>query len=290
MRKRYQGKYLEKKHLRKGVSLTLGILMVFFIGVTAFGGWKFYTEQKEYRAGTDAYISLASSAVTQTDEDVSKPDVLYFTAEISGEEAVHPDVEIPTEPSRGTGSLQVDFDVLQEINGQITAWITGCDGAIHYPVVQGVDNDFYLNHLFDGTANKNGAIFMDYRNSAALSDRNTFIYGHNMRNGAMFAALDNYSSQQYYDAHPTLTLVTPEGTYSLQVFSGYVTPGNSDSYQMEYVDDVDFQAYLDRIQSRSDFKPLVSVTVADKIVTLSTCTYDYEDARYVLHCKMVPMQ
>lgn len=290
MTKKYQGKYLRKKQLRKGSGLVIGILIIFFAGVAVFGGWKFYTEQQEYRAGTDVYESLASSVISAPDEDVSQMDVLYFDTEIIDEKEELPGVEIQKNASLGKEVLRVDFDILRGVNSQITAWITGCGGSIHYPVVQGGDNVFYLNHLIDRSENKNGSIFMDCRNVSDFTDRNTFIYGHNMRNGAMFAALANYGSQQYYNDHPALTLVTPEGTYSLQVFSGYVTPGTSDSYQMEYVDDADFQAYLDRVQSQSDFTPMVSVDASDRIVTLSTCTYDYEDARYVLHCKLVPVQ
>lgn len=293
MNKKYRGKYLRKKRLRRGGGLALGMLMVFFAGVAAFGGWKFYTQQQEYQTGTDSYAALASAAVNQQAPDFSGMDVLYYETTLSDGKQTHVNAETAVEGAAAItepAALQVDFEVLRSVNEQAVAWITGCGGAIHYPVVQSGDNEFYLTHLFDGTANKNGAIFVDCRNNSDFSDRNTFIYGHNMRNGAMFAALANYSSQAYYDAHPALTLVTPDGTYSLQVFSGYVTPGISDSYQMDYADDAAFQAYLDQIQSQSDFVPLIRVTAADRIVTLSTCTYDYEDARYVLHCKLMPMQ
>ena len=293
MKMKYRGKYLQKKRLHKGGGLALGILMVFFAAVAVFGGWKLYNQQQEYQTGTDSYSALASEAVDQQNPDFSSMDVLYFETILSDGEQTDMDTEAAAEDDSAVpepAALQVDFEVLRSTNEQTVAWITGCGGTIHYPVVQSEDNEFYLTHLFDGTVNKNGAIFVDYRNNSDFSDRNTFVYGHNMRNGAMFAALENYSSQAYYDAHPALTLVTPDRTYSLQVFSGYVTPGTSDSYRMDYADDAAFQAYLDQIQSQSDFVPLIHVTAADRIVTLSTCTYDYEDARYVLHCKLMPMQ
>lgn len=290
MAKKYQGKYLRKKQLRKGGGLMVGILMIFFAGMTVFGGWKYYTQQLEYQTGSESYATLASTAITQQISDISDIDALYFETALSGGERIDTDTAPSVETIPKATPLQVDFDILRSVNNQTVAWITGCGGAIHYPVVQSGDNEFYLTHLFDGTANKNGAIFLDCRNASDFSDRNTFVYGHNMRNGAMFAALANYGSQDYYDAHPTLTLVTPKGTYSLQVFSGYVTPGTSDSYQMDYADEEDFAAYLERIQSQSDFTPKIHISAADRTITLSTCTYDYEDARYVLHCKMVPMQ
>ena len=69
-----------------------------------------------------------------------------------------------------------------------------------------------------------------------------------------------------------------------------MTPGDSDIYQLTYRDDAEFEAYLEKIRLLSDFTSDVEVTARDRIVTLSTCTYDYEDARYVLHCRLIPMQ
>ena len=111
-----------------------------------------------------------------------------------------------------------------------------------------------------------------------------------MLNGTMFAGLSQYGTAGYYAQHPEIILDTPEGSYSLQVFSGYVTPGNSDSYQLEFRDDAEFEQYLEKVRLLSDFSSDVTVTGQDRIVTLSTCTYDYDDARYVVHCKLVPMQ
>ena len=271
--------------------MVLILLMVLFVGMAAFGGWKLVQNKQEYAAGADAYATLAATAVQQAAPEEASKDPVFYEAEI---------YEVPSPETQGTvpvggvsqtlPALRVDFSVLQAINSQTVAWISGCDGAIHYPVVRGADNDYYLNHLFDGTTNRNGAIFMDYRNASDLSGRNTFLYGHNMRNGSMFAALTNYADPAYYGQHPELVLVLPGRTYSLQAFSGYVTPGNSDIYQMEFRDDAEFEAYLERVIAMSDFSSDVSVAPTDKIVTLSTCTYDYEDARYVLHCKLVPMQ
>ena len=288
-KKRYTGKYLRKKPAgSRGVSVVLGILLVLFAASAIFGGWKYFTTRQEYQAGTDSYAALAGSAVT---EGAVEETVIYMEAqrEEEGQTPSNPEALKPPQTTAHTG-FRVDFDLLRSINSQTVGWISGLGGAVNYPVVQAADNDYYLDHLFDGTSNRSGSIFMDFRNAAGLTDRNTFIYGHNMLNGSMFAALTNYGSQSYYEEYPELTLVTPSGTWSLQAFSGYVTPGNSDCYQLEFRDDAEFEAYLERVRLLSDFTADVAVTAQDRIVTLSTCTYDYEDARYVLHCKLVPMQ
>ena len=86
-------------------------------------------------------------------------------------------------------------------------------------------------------------------------------------------------------------MATPtSGNFLLEVFSGYVVPGNSDIYQLAFESDSQYETYLERIRKLSDFVSPVTVTKDDRIVTLSTCTYDYEDARYVLHCKLTPAE
>ena len=73
---------------------------------------------------------------------------------------------------------QVDFDALAAINPHVVGWLYGEDTSIHYPVVQGEDNDYYLSHLFDGTTNPNGCLFLDCRGASDFSDNNSIIYGH----------------------------------------------------------------------------------------------------------------
>ena len=98
-----------------------------------------------------------------------------------------------------------------------------------------------------------------------------------MNNGSMFASLTKYADQSYYDEHPEMLLVLPEQTYRVELFSGYATPGNSDTYQTLFADDAAFSDYLENVTAQSDFVSDVSVTSEDRIVTLSTCTYDYEE-------------
>lgn len=256
------------------------LLLVIFAAIFVFSIWKIVTERQERKAGVEAYAALAQSAVVVQTPPVAQVEI---TVEEKPEETT-PEIDVTT------ASLQVDFDALRAINPQVVGWISSDTASINYPVVQGKNNDYYLNHMIDGTVNSNGSIFMDFRNDSELRDRNTFIYGHNMLNGAMFATLSQYSSPGYYEQHPELLLVTPQGSYSLQVFAGCVVPGNSDVYQLSYKDDDDFEAYLEKVRSLSQFATQVEVGIQDQIVTLSTCAYDYDDARYVLFCKLVAMR
>ena len=150
-------------------------------------------------------------------------------------------------------------------------------------MVQGEDNDYYLDHLFDGTANGAGCLFVDAACQPDLSGRNTVIYGHRMKNGTMFAALGNYREQAYYDAHPSFLLLTPERRYVVEWFSGYVADTEESAWTLDFSGEESYLAWLEEVRGKSDFSCGVSPTAEDRVVTLSTCSYEFENARFVLH-------
>lgn len=268
---------MARKQKRRS-SVLLILLLLFFAIVCAVAAVKIRQIQQERAVGTQTYADLADSIVAVQPTQ---------TTQVPAAEAEQ-EAETPTETAET--SVIVDFDALQAISSQGVGWIMSDDGIINYPVMQGTDNDYYLTHLADGTYNSNGSIFVDFRNAADFSDRNTIVYGHNMRNGTMFASLNRYSDWNYRSQHPELLLITPDGSFSLQVFGGCVVPGNSDLYQLSFRDDEEFLTYVEKIRIMSDFSADVQVRPEDRIVTLSTCSYNYEDARYLLFCKLIPMQ
>lgn len=270
-----KGKYLKKKARSRWIPL-----LCVFAGLILIGGAGLLISQQQYRAGVDSYAALAESTVVR--QSLAPKE----TIELDVDMAV-PEETQPAEQESGPVSFAVDFSLLRQINDDVVFWLISGSGEINYPVVRGVDNEYYLTHLFDGSYNKNGSLFMDYRNTPGFVDRNTFVYGHNMKNGTMFAPLLQYANQAYYDAYPEMQLITPEGTYRLELFSGYVTTGDSASYQLDYFDDAAYMDYIAQVKAQSDFVSKVEVGPEDKIVTLSTCAYSFDDARYLVHAKLV---
>lgn len=193
-----------------------------------------------------------------------------------------PTTEPTQEPEDAIVWPVVDFESLLEINSDVIGWIYIEGTNINYPVVQGEDNDYYLYRLFDGTYNSSGSIFMDYRNHEDFLDPNTVLHGHHMRNDSMFANITEYKNQSYYDAHPYALLLTPDGNYKLEFFAGYVTGLDSIAWKMRFSSDRDFAAWLDQTIGESCFSSDVVPTAQDRLVTLSTCTYEFENARFVL--------
>lgn len=271
------------------------VLLVFFIAVFLVSAYKLITAEQIYKEGTDTYNAIANVAMSKPAPQPEQPSQPVQSAPKPVPEQVPAEQEQPEVPEEEEEPeipyvplLDIDFAALYDMNADTVGWLQMADTDINYPVVQGEDNDYYINHLFDGTQNKNGAIFLDFRNSDDFSDRNSFIYGHNMGNGAMFAVLLKYSVPGFYEEHPELILVTPEASFYLLPFSGYVTSASSDAYQIDFEDDAAFAEYLQRRYSLSEFTSDVVVSEEDQILTLSTCSYAFNNARYVLHCKLLP--
>ena len=182
--------------------------------------------------------------------------------------------------------FSVDFDVLMQENPDTIGWIRFDEPAvINYPVVKSADNEDYLTKTFTENDNKLGAIFVDYRNSSDFSDRNTFIYGHNMRVGEqMFSQLKNYRDEEYGKKYPYFYIYTPSGevrTYT--IFSAGVVDARSDNYKIEYASDEEFQEYLDLCLESSLYDFGVEVNTDSQIVSLSTCTSVTENERFLVH-------
>lgn len=174
--------------------------------------------------------------------------------------------------------FSVSFSVLKQENEDIVGWLYLEDSPINYPVVQSNDNDYYLRRLVNGEYNIAGSLFMDYRNDSNLEDNNTIIYGHNMKNNTMFGSLQEYKSQDYYDNHKVMYYFTPRKNYIIELFTGYTISVESDIYDLSVID----SSKLEKLISKSDFESNTKVTEEDKIITLSTCAYEYDGARYIV--------
>ena len=158
-------------------------------------------------------------------------------------------------------------------------------------LVQGEDNDLYLHHSYDKAYSVSGSIFVDSGNRKGFVDSNTIIYGHHMKNGSMFASLSKWSDQQYYEEHPVMWLLTPERDYKVELFSGYTTSAYAETYTMFPEPGAEVDAYLERAAGQSDFQPAEGTGLDGEAhyVLLSTCAYVFDNARSVLHGKLVPV-
>lgn len=118
-------------------------------------------------------------------------------------------------PQLGHGS-----EALGELSDDAVAWLTIDNTSIDYPVMQGRNNDEYINKDPFGEFSLSGSIFLDSRNRADFSDPYSILYGHHMEHGAMFGSLDDFIKQEYFDQHRTGTLITTSGQdYTIRLFA-----------------------------------------------------------------------
>lgn len=164
--------------------------------------------------------------------------------------------------------------------------IPGADVA--YPIVQGPDNDFYLRRGINKEYDIAGSIFIDVNNKPDFNDDNTVIYGHHLEIKSMFTPLDQYRKQEFAENHQTIYLATRDELREYRVFSAYGIPADYEYRTLYFTNRDDVVPYFNKLRSNSevllDSDPFKS---DDKIITLSTCQYDYDDQRLAIHAVRV---
>lgn len=178
---------------------------------------------------------------------------------------------------------EIDHARLAQINGHYQLWLYAPDTPIDYPVVHCRSNSYYLDRMFNRKQNPAGTLFIDYRNLPDFDDPNTIIYGHHMRDGSMFHSLTDYDAPGYYEAHPYLLAVSAEEIHVIEVFAGYVTDVEDHCYDIAVSDAEDMRRFVEMAQKKSDFISHAEIEYgADRLVTLSTCAYNFDNARCVV--------
>ena len=252
------------------------VLLLFFAGTLVFSVWKLLSIHGSYQEGQNGYADLEQYVSFQ---EGTKP---HFSEETVPQETSPADVPESTGAPDLSAWPLVDFGQLSQINPDIVGWIFIEGTDINYPVVQGADNDYYLQHLFNGTYNGAGCIFLDARCASDFSDRHSILHGHHMKDGSMFSDLMGYKDQSFYGEHPVALFVTPTAYYKIQFFSGYVAHTTENAWNLRFNED-EYTVWLNEIQSKSCFQTDYAPSGDDRIITLSTCTYEFASARFVLH-------
>lgn len=226
---------------------------------------------RDYKAASDEYDSLrqyASEEVSTTDTTEKVSDIKPIELEEAEERK-----ELKSNENREDfPEMEVDFKALREKNPDTVGWLYVGSCGISYPIVQGEDNDYYMNHTFEGTVNSSGAIIMDYRDDKYLKDWNTFIYGHNMKNGSMFGSLKKLlKDETLYDSDPYIYVYLPGYIYRYKIFSYYKDKPDSKMY---WTADTlqEYRQYIRDALSLSVRDLGVETSEENNMVTLVTCS------------------
>lgn len=191
--------------------------------------------------------------------------------------------DIPDDVNGKNADIKIDLNSLQKINSDIIGWIYIDDTVISYPLLKADNNDKYLDLTYNNKKSSFGSIFVDCNASDDFSDRNTFIYGHNMNNGSMFGTLKWYKRTDYLTSHPYVYIITNGTTFKYKIFSAYTTLTTDSTYTSYFENDSAFVSYIrERFKLSTPAAQTFDVTGKEKIITLSTCTSRVDNERFVV--------
>lgn len=271
--------------MKKSIRLSLTALLAL---VFLFSTAKLLTQQQDNTAGSSSYqdaIVLASSKTPlaalpePTTEPTSAPEILQWVPAPLEEEDPH----IQT-------LAEMDLEALREVNPDVVGWILIPDTKVNYPLMQGEDNDYYLNRTWEGKRNSIGSIFLEHLNSPDLTDFNTIVYGHNMKNGAMFGCLHQFRYQDHWQTHPYVYIRTDEGTYRYEIFAAYRAEKESNTYALHFPNDPFKEAFVQEALENSVIETGVQPEITDRFLTLSTCSGAGYSTRWVVQARLKMVQ
>lgn len=177
---------------------------------------------------------------------------------------------------------------LQQSYPDAVGWLHVPNTKIDYPFVQAEDNAAYLHLDLDGAWSAAGTLFMDARNESDFSDFNTIIYGHHMQNGSMFGTLQHFNDQTFFAENPTGTVVLLDTVYQVQWMAFAVTqPDDTIIYNPQIETNADRLIFLEHVRNLARHYRDLEVDEYDYMLTLSTCNYEFQDARMVLIGRLV---
>lgn len=186
------------------------------------------------------------------------------------------------------------YKTLYEKNKRLIGWLKIDDTNIDYPIMQTVNNEYYLDHNYNQEYDKNGSLFLDKDCNAAFPNTNMIIYGHHMKSGNMFGNLNYYSKESYFKEHPQFQFDTiyEEGVYDVMyVFRSRIYSEEEIVFKYYQFFDAtsadEFYSYMDAMTNLSLYDTGVTASYGDKLITLSTCDSSEEDGRFVVVAKKV---
>lgn len=274
-----------KKKTRIGLSV---LLLVVFLFSTVKLVIQMYDDKQMEESNRIAQELVQADTALSPENTVEETEISE-TAPPETEAAERPIVWVPElveDDSNMETLAQKDLEALREVNPDVIGWIWIPDTKIDYPLLQGEDNNYYLEHTWEGRANGHGSIFLECRNSPDLTDFNTIIYGHNMLNGSMFSQLQDYKKESFWEAHPYVYILTDEGVFRYEIFSSYAAKVASITYQLSFQQTETREAFISNALEKSNIDTGIVPETTDRFITMSTCTGAGYGSRRVVHARL----
>ncbi len=279
-------KRLKKRKMKKHALSIISFVLAFTVLISGFyvgkkGIEKFLVLRQEEQAHSDA---LLPDDVIKDLEGLSEEEKWTYLYEKYPELL---DVKFPA-------GILYDYALYYAKNPQTIGYLKIDGTKVDTPVVQADNDKYYLRHDFNGKSTSYGAVFATYKADFKPLDRNTLLYGHNMFDGERFAALANYKSIDYFKKHPIIQFDTLFEKHQWKVYAVILTNGSVDSNNGYFFDftfdncsDACFEEYIEELDKRKLYETGVDLLPTDKLITLCTCTYEFEDSRLIVVARMV---
>lgn len=262
-----------KKKTQKRIRMLLAAVLLLIAGVCLFFLFRYIITVRN--------AGKAMQGILEKYIEIPDPDQ-YPTPPSPQDEIVTDEYSIP--------ERDIDFAALQkEVNPDIYSWILIPDTPIDYPVVQHPeDNEYYMDYNLDGSHGYPGCIYTENYNSKDWEDVNTILYGHNMRNGTMFAKVNSYKDKDFFEEHRYVFIYSPDAVRVYRVFAAYEF---SDLHLMavcDWNDPAVVSRFFSMIHNYSGiFDDTVELCDDDRYLTMSTCRSYRQSKRLLVHAVLV---
>lgn len=251
------------KNLKKNIIKIIELILVLCILFSGYKIGSYYKSNRDFKKDQEEYQKILASAAEEPQEEKDGPDQ---------ETTEKPEGPVISPEQKALQALKAQYpDMIGKIQ------IPGTE--IDFPIAQGRDNDFYLNHNYKKDYHPFGTIFLDYQNKADFTDTNSVLYGHNVRSGHVFHDLEKFQEESFVKDHPYILIDTPEGRKTYKIVAVYPTSAYDKYRDPDYPGD-QWEEFIKRINKNN----LLSAPMPPgkyRLLTLSTCS-DVKD-RLVVH-------
>lgn len=280
-----------KGEIIRRIVLVVAVIVMVCSAVYLAYEWKLGNDNKRLES------ELSNLAPSETQSTTQSPDAPPQSTEVETTlspaerfaqlKAENPNIKYPD-------NLQPKYAEYYTKNQDFVGYLSIPGLDIGLPVVQGKDDSTYLNKNFYGKSTKYGCPFVSYLNNIEPLDRNTVIHGHNMKNNTIFGPLMKYKTLEGYKKAPVITFNTLYKDYQWKVIAAFITNSKAEDdndytflYYYTSVGDAAYAEYFKALEVRSLYSTGVDVLPTDKLLTLSTCSYEFDDARFVVVARLV---
>lgn len=255
---------------RKMSAIDVIVIILLFLSLAAAisAAYTFLMKEADYMASEEEYEEIKTEYVRPAREQEKD----------SGDDKAEEEAPLPIEPP------VIDWEGLKAENGDIIGWIQVPAVGIEYPILQGDSNDEYLHKSVSGEWRTAGSIFLDSQNSPGMTDCHSIIYGHNMRNGSMFASLKDFNNTEVFQSCPYFWVCMEEKDLLYQIVSIHAAVTGDESFTLfpGTVKNRTFDSWMEEEIKKSQIECPLPDKYLKKMVTLSTCTPSSDSTRQLV--------